>query len=123
MLVSAPLSSDTLALAKDLGVAVSLRFHWGTVMLCAGLLSRSAPVQASQHVKICLSNTDTWEASDFPSDPPRDCGLSLVEYQSFKARLLHRPILQRRGITDAQLRAQGCRSWKQYLLRLYLSNE
>ena len=65
-----------------------------------------------------------WTAEDFPPEPPKGSPVSLATYQRFKQSYLNTAVENCYLTPDEleHLRAQGCRSWKQYLLRANLGN-
>ena len=67
---------------------------------------------------------EVWRFEDFPLEPPKGSPVSLATYQKFKKSYLNTPVEKCYLTTDEleELRAQGCRSWKQYLLRVNLGN-
>ena len=71
-----------------------------------------------------VAKPDTWTAEHFPSEPPKDFTISLVDWQDFKYTLMGQEVMDC-WLSPEELKtmqAEECRSWKQYLMRVTLSN-
>ena len=88
-------------------------------MLSGAELLMYLPKQRTQ-----VEDSQVWTARDFPPEPPRNSKVSLSTYQRFRDVYLGSQVeecyLTSNELQD--LREQGCRSWKQYLLRVNLRN-
>ena len=107
-----------------LGLMVNPKFEvrisnvvWSTMSQA----SRHHVVQSAPEPSKSSSSQSHWVDSDFPRSPPEGCNLSSVQWRSFKACMIKGGVPPQ-DLSDEQLRATGCNSWKEYIIATWPMN-